>query len=99
MFCKHVGHAFAVVEIGARHRHQILHRDVGGDLTGADLLLDGFGNQFHQSQSARDPAYAAIKAPCQVFQAVAGTVLQFGKQPPLFQRCFLFGKTHRPVQY
>jgi len=36
---------------------------------GADALLHGFGKLFHQSQPARDPTEAAIKAPRQVLQA------------------------------
>lgn len=32
--------AFAVIPLGARHRHQILHRSVRTDLAAADLLLD-----------------------------------------------------------
>jgi len=72
---------------------------VRGDLAGAHALLNGFGKLFHQSQSARDPAHAAIKAPRQIFQAVAETSLQFRKQPALLQRRFLFGKTHGAIQH
>lgn len=98
MLRKRVGHALAVVKIGARHRRQILHGDMGGDLAGADALLHGFRNLFHESQPARDPAHAAIKAPRQIFQAVAETSFELLKQPALFQCGFLFGKTHRPIQ-
>ena len=95
---KCIGHALAVVGIGARHRRQILHRDMSGDLAGTNALLDGFGKLFHQSQSARDPAQAAIKPACQILQAVAEALLQLLKQPTLFQRCFLFGQAHRTIQ-
>ena len=96
---KRIGHALAVVRIGARHRRQILHRDMSGDLARADALLHGFGKLFHQSQSARHPAHAAIKTARQIFQAVAETLLQFLKQPALLQCRLLFGKTHRSIQH
>jgi hypothetical protein len=96
---KRFGHALAIVRIGARHRRQILHRDMSGDLADADALLHRFGKLFHQSQSARHPTHAAIKSPRQIFQAVAETLLQFLKQPALFQRRLLFAKTHRPIQH
>jgi hypothetical protein len=96
---KRFRHALTVIGIGARHRPQILHRDMSGDLAAADALLHRFGKLFHQSQSARHPAHTAIEAPSQIFQAVAETLLQFLKQPPLFQCGLLFGKTHRTIQH
>jgi hypothetical protein len=96
---KRVGHALAVVEIGARHRRQIFHGDMRRDLAGADSLLHSFGKLFHQSQSARDPAHAAVKAPRQILEAVAEALFQLRKQPTLFQRCLLFGKAHRAIQH
>ena len=96
---KRIGHALAVVEIGARHRRQIFHGDMGRDLAGADSLLHGFRKLFHQSQSARDPAHAAIEAPCQILEAVAETSLELRKQPALLQCCLLFGKAHRAIQH
>ena len=98
MLRKRVSHALAVLEIGARHRRQILHCDMRRDLAGADALLHRFGKLFHQSQSARDPAHAAIKTPCQIFQVVAEASFQFCKQPSLLQRRLRFGKTHRSFQ-
>ena len=99
MLRKRVSHALAVLEIGARRRRQILHCDMRRDLSGADALLHRFGKLFHQSQSARHPAHAAIKASRQIFQAVAEALLQFLKQPALFQCGLLFGKTHRTIQH
>ena len=96
---KRLSHALAVVRIGARHRSQILHRDMSGDLAGAHALLHGFGKLFHQSQSARHPAHAAIETSRQIFQAVAETLLQLLQQPTLLQRRFLFGKAHRTIQH
>jgi len=69
------------------------------DLAGANALLHGFGKLFHQSQSARDPAHAAIESPRQFLQAIAETSSQFLKQPSFFQRGFRFGKTHRSLQH
>ena len=45
------GHAIAIVQVNARHRHQILHRQLRCDLSFTDLLLDGFGQKFDQPQS------------------------------------------------
>jgi hypothetical protein len=95
---KRLGHALAVVRIDACHRRQILHRDMGRDLAGTNALLHRFGKLFHQSQPARHPAHAAVKAPRQIFEAVAETLFQFRKQPALFECRFLFGKTHRSIQ-
>ena len=40
--------ALAVLGAGTRHRHQILHRDLGRDGAPTHLLLDAFGKQFDQ---------------------------------------------------
>jgi len=45
---KRIGHALAILDVGARHRHQILHRDMSGDLAHADCLLDHLRKQFDQ---------------------------------------------------
>ena len=95
---KRIGHPLTVFGIGARHGRQILHCDMSRDLAGADALLYRFGKLFHQSQSPRDPAHTAIKAPRQILESVAETLLQLGKQPALFQCRLLFGKTHRAIQ-
>ena len=95
---KRIGHALAVLGVGARHRRQILHGDMRGDLASTDALLHGFRKLFHQSQSAGDPAHAAIKSSRQIVQAITETLLHLLKQPALFQCRLLFGKTHRPVQ-
>ena len=70
-----------------------------GDLARAHALLHRFGKLLDQRQTARDPAHAAIESPCQIFQAVSEALLQFRKQPTLFQRGLLLGQAHRPVQY
>lgn len=99
MLCQPLGHALAVGRVGARHRDQVFHRYVRGDLAVAHALLYGFGNLVHQRQSPRYPTDAAIKPACQILQAVAETLLQFGQQPALLQRRLAFGKTHRAVQH
>jgi hypothetical protein len=40
--------ALAVLGAGTRHRHQILHRQLGRDGATAHLLLNAFRKQFHQ---------------------------------------------------
>jgi len=46
---KRIRHALAILDVGARHRHQILHRDVSRDLAHANLLLDHLRKKFDQS--------------------------------------------------
>ena len=99
MLGQSLGHALAVAHVGARHRHENLHRHMSCNLPAADLLLHRFGQLPGQSQPARDPAHAAIEAPCQILQAVAKALLQFHKQPTLLQRGFLRRQAHRPVQH
>lgn len=92
------GQPLAVLDIGARHRHQILHGDVCGDGALAHFLLHTSRKQFHQRQSPRHPTQAPVKPPRQVLQAVTKALFQFGQQPALFQRRFAFRETHRAVQ-
>ena len=96
---KCIGHALAVVEIGARHRRQILHGDMSRNVTAADLLLHGLGKLFHQSQPARHPTHAAIKAARQIIKVVAETLFQFLKQPSFFKGCVAFAEPHRAFQH
>jgi len=49
MLLKRIRHALAILDVGARHRHQILHRDVSRDLAHANLLLDHLRKKFDQS--------------------------------------------------
>lgn len=92
------GHALAVAQALARHRHQILHRHMRGDGALANFLLDTFRKQIHQRQPAGDPTHAPVEPSSQILQLVAEALLQFRKQPALFQRRFHFRKTHRAVQ-
>jgi hypothetical protein len=96
---QHVGHALTVGGVGARHRNQILHGHMRGELTVADALLNGFGNLLHQRQPARHPTDAAVKAACQLVEAVAETLFEFRQQPTLFQCRLAFRKTQRAFQH
>ena len=98
MLGKDRGHALAILQTLPRHRHQKLHRRLRRDLPLAHLLLDGLRQQFHQRQSPRHPAHAAIKSSCQLIQAKAETLLQLLEQPAYFQRGFLLAKAQRTIQ-
>lgn len=86
MDSKRIGHASAILDVGARHRHQVLHRDMSRDLAYANVLLNRLREKFNQSQSAGDPTDTAIESPCQIVQTVAEALVQFPKQPSFFQR-------------
>jgi hypothetical protein len=45
---EHGGHALAVLQADTGHRHQELHRHVGGDSAVTHLLLDGFRQKIDQ---------------------------------------------------
>ena len=92
------GHALAVLQALARHRHQKLHRHLRQDLALAHLLLDGFRQKLRQRQPPRYPTHAAIKPARQLIQSVAEALLQLGQQPAHFQRGLVFGHAQRPVQ-
>ena len=92
------GHLLTLLQADARYRHQILHRQLRGDLAFAHLLLDGFRQQFHQRQTPRHPTHAAVEAARQLLQRVAQALLHFRQQPALFQRAFLRTEAQRPVQ-
>ena len=93
------GEAFAVIPLGARHWHQILHGGVGPDFSAADLLLDRLGQLTNQRQAARDPRHAPVEAPGEIIQTESQTAMQLNQQPSLFERRFSLGRTQGPVQY
>ena len=62
------GHPLAVLHVDARHRHQILHRQLRRQLAFAHLLLDRFRQHLHQPQTARHPTHAPVEAAPQLFQ-------------------------------
>jgi hypothetical protein len=94
----HGGHALAVLRADTGHRHQELHRHVGGDSALTHLLLDGFRQKIDQGESPRDPTRAAIKAARQLLPSIAVALLQLRQQPALLQRGLLFGPAQRAVQ-
>ena len=68
LFDEDRGKAQAIIGIHARHRHQILHRHVRGDLAVAHVLLDRFRQQLDQRQAARDPTRAAVESTRQLIE-------------------------------
>jgi hypothetical protein len=89
----------AIRRVGARHRHQILHRHLGADGAVPHVLLHALRQQLDQGQSARHPTQAAIEAARQLFQTVTETPLQFRQQPTFFQRRGAFGHAQRTIQH
>ena len=98
MLNEHGGHALAVVQADARHRHQKLHGQVGGELALTHLLLDGLRQKIHQGQPPRHPTEAAIKAARQLLLSIAVALLQLRQQPTFFQRRLVGGEAQRAVQ-
>jgi hypothetical protein len=96
---KRRGHTLAIGQADTRHRRQTFHCQVRGNHARPHLLLDPSGKQFHQRQPPAHPAGAAVKLPRQILERVSEALLQFGQQPPLFQRRLSLGKTHRVVQH
>lgn len=99
MRLKRIGHPLAILDVGARHRNQVLHRHMSRDVAHADFLLDHLRKKLDQSQSPRHPAQAAIESARQIVQAVAEALVQFLKQPSFFQRGVAPGQTHRTLQH
>lgn len=93
------GHVLTVVEVGARHGHQVLHGQVRGDLSLAHLLLNRLREDLHQRQPARDPAHIPIEAPRQIVEAVAEMLFQLGQQPALLERGLRLRQAHRAIQH
>lgn len=96
---KRGGHLLTVLEIRARHGHQILHRHLRGDLARAHLLLHAVGKQLDQGQATRYPTHTAIELASQFLQAIAEPLLQLRQQPALFQGAVGLRPTQRAVQH
>jgi len=92
------GHPLAMLQVDSRHRHQILHGQVGAKRSFAHLLLDRFRQQLDQRQAPRHPTGAAVEAARQLIQSIAETPLHLRQQPALFERAFLWTEAQRPVQ-
>ena len=76
----------AVRTVGARHRHQVLHRRVWRNPPLPDQLLHRLRQLPDQSQATRNPARAAVKLPGQLLLAVAEARVELTQQPSLLQR-------------
>jgi len=94
LFDQDRGQAQAIIGVDARHRHQILHGHLRGDLAVAHVLLDRFRQQIDQRQAARHPTRAAVESTCQVVERVVEALFHFRQQPTLFQRAFLRTEAH-----
>jgi len=92
------GHPLAIVQLDARHRHQILHGQAGAKHSFPHLLLDRFRQQFDQRQPPRHPTHAAVEPPRQLIQSIAEALLHLRQQPALFERAFLWTEAQRPLQ-
>jgi hypothetical protein len=75
MLGEHGSHPLAVLQVYARHRHQILHRHVRGDFALPHLLLDSLRQKLDQRQPPRHPAHAAVKPARQFIQSIAEALL------------------------
>jgi len=80
------GEADAVGRVGARQRHEVLHRGMRHELAGVHVLLDGVGERAHQTQAPGHPAHAAIEAPRQRVERQAVVLMQRAQQPALLER-------------
>ena len=98
LFDEDRGQTQAIIGIGARHRHQILHRHLRGDLTVAHVLLNRFRQQFDQRHPARHPARAAVKTTRQLVERIVEALFHLRQQPALFERAFQRTEAHGPRQ-
>lgn len=98
LFGESGGHAPAMFRVDARHRHQVAHGDLRGDLAFAHQLLHGFGQGLHQRQAARHPVPAAVEASREFFNRTTQAVLHLLKQPALFERRFRLAHAQRSFQ-
>lgn len=77
--------ATAVVGVGARQRHEILHRRVRDQPSILDVLLDRLRERAHQAQTPRHPAHTAIEASRQRVERQAVLLMQRAQQPALLE--------------
>lgn len=92
-------HPLAVIDVGARHRHEELHGHVRRDLSLAHLLLNRLRQHFDQRQPARDPTHIAIEPPRQLFDLVAEALFELGQQPSLLERRLMLAQAERAIQH
>src|SRR5260370_839050 len=83
--------------IGARKRHQILHRRVRAQDPETDLILDRLGQGLDQGESPAHPALAVLKTPTELLERPLAAFLQLCEQPGLIERV-LAPATQAPLQ-
>ena len=92
-------HPLTLLRVDARHRRQIAHGGLRGDLAFAHLPLYRFRQRFHQRQAARHPRGAAIKTPRQIVDRAAQLALHLRQQPALFERALRLAHAQRTVEH
>jgi hypothetical protein len=93
------GETLAVLALGARHRHQILHSRMSSNLPATNSLLDGIGQLTNERQATRDPGHAPVEPPSKIVQTESKAAMKLGKQPTLFKRRLSFGCAQGSVQH
>jgi len=89
--------AQTVGAVGARQRHQVLHRRMRDNPALLHALLDHGRKIAHQTQPARHPTHTAIKASRQVLQGQAVILMQRAQHPAVLERTVRgFGVEHLP---
>jgi hypothetical protein len=88
LLSEHLRHAQALFRADSRHRRQIAHRDLRGDLALAHHLLHLFRQCFHQRQTARHPGRATVETAPQFLDRTVEVAFHLGQQPALFERGF-----------
>ena len=80
-----LGETHAVIAVGARQRHQVLHRRMRDDVPVADVLLNRHRERAHQTEAARHPAHAPIEAPRDHVERQSVLLVQGAQQPGLLK--------------
>ena len=81
-----IGEAHAGLALGARQRHEVLHRSVRDDAAVLDVLLDGVGERAHQTEAPRHPAHGPIEPTRQAVERQSVIFVQRTQQPGLLER-------------
>ncbi len=80
-----LGETQAVVTLGARQRHQVLHRRMRDDVAVTDVLLNRVRECPHQTEAPRHPAHAPIEAPRDHVERQPVLLVQGAQQPRLLK--------------
>lgn len=80
-----LGETQAVVALGARQRHEVLHRGVRDDASLPDVLLDRVGERAHQTEAPRHPAHTPIETPRHDIERQPVILVQRAQQPRLLE--------------